>query len=122
MGSRRNCLGVAVLGGKLYAVGGSNGDGDLSTVERFNPEAGLTSASGVSGGAWEPVAPMHSKRGYLGVAVLGGKLYAVGGYNGNGDYLASVERFDPLAGGGTGAWEEVAGMKSERGFLGVAVL
>jgi hypothetical protein len=89
-------------------VGGSNGNGDLATVERFHPEAGV----------WEEVAGMRSKRGYLGVAVLGSKLYAVGGYNGNGDYLSSVERFDPEA----GHWEEVSGMKSERGFLGVAVL
>ena len=34
----------------------------------------------------------------------GGKLYAVGGSEGNGNHLSSVERFDPEA----GCWEEVA--------------
>ena len=47
-----------------------------------------------------------------------GRLYAVGGSEGNGNHLSSVERFDPEA----GHWEEVSGMKSERGFLGAAVL
>ena len=32
-----------------------------------------------------------------------GKLYAVGGSEGNGNHLSSVERFDPEA----GCWEEV---------------
>ena len=45
-------------------------------------------------------------------AVRGRRLH------GNGDYLSSVERFDPEA----GHWEEVSGMESERGFLGAAVL
>ena len=45
---------VAVLDGKLYAVGGSDDGGDnrLSSVERYDPSVG----------AWEAVAPMAAAR------------------------------------------------------------
>ena len=60
---------VAVLDGKLYAVGGYNDDdGHLSSVERYDPALD----------AWEAVAPMAEARQAHGMAVLDGKLYAVG--------------------------------------------
>ena len=37
MAAKRRCLGVAVLEGKLYAVGGDDGDSDFSSVERYDP-------------------------------------------------------------------------------------
>ena len=49
------------------------------------------------------------------VAVLDGKLYAVGGYSGDGSYLSSVERYDPAL----DAWEAVAPMGEERDGLAV---
>ena len=63
------------------------------------------------------------------VAVLDGKLYAVGGYDGVGYYddavgyydagrLSSVERYDPA----TNAWEAVAPMATARLNFGVASL
>jgi len=85
---------VAVLDGKLYAVGGCNSVvGLFSSVERYDPALN----------AWEAVAPMASARQGPGAAVLDGKLYAVGGAN---DYLnfSSVERYDPAS----NAWEAVA--------------
>ena len=88
-------LGVAVLDGKIYAVGGYNrDDGTLSSVERYDPETN----------AWEAVAPMATAREYHVMAVLDGKLYAVGGT------FSSVERYDPR----TNAWEEVAPMATAR--------
>jgi len=57
--------------------------GTLSSVKRYDPAPN----------AWEAVAPMAAGRAIVGVAVLDGKLYAVGGYN-NG-FLSSVERYDP---------------------------
>ena len=35
--SRRSTLGVAVLNGELYAVGGFDGNNGLDTVEKYNP-------------------------------------------------------------------------------------
>ena len=100
---------TAVLDGKLYAVGGYNGDDDyyLSSVERYDPALD----------AWEAVTPMAETR-QSGVAVLDGKLYVVGGMNDYDDALSSVERYDP----GTDAWEAVAPLTLARFGAGVAAL
>ena len=52
MGTARDFHAVAVLAGKLYAVGGSDYDGRLSSVERYDPAAG----------AWEAVTSMAAAR------------------------------------------------------------
>ena len=62
MGSKRGGVGVAVLDGALYAVGGHDDRGRLSSVERYDAAAD----------AWTPVASMGSKRVYQGVAALDG--------------------------------------------------
>ena len=88
-------------------MGGRNNDGSLSlaSVERYDPALD----------AWEAVAPMGTARSRHAVAVLDGKLYAVGG-RGLAGRLSSVERYDPAA----GAWEAVASMAAARvdGFAG----
>ena len=43
---------------------------------------------------WTPVAPMVTRRCTLGVAVVNGSLYAIGGFDGT-NGLESTERFDP---------------------------
>ena len=98
---------VAVLDGKLYAVGGFNGDDFLNSVERHDPATN----------AWEAVAPLTLARFGAGVAALEGKLYAVGGRTSEEDDETevdshSVERFDPAS----NAWEEVAPMATARAF------
>ena len=52
----------------MYAVGGYDSSSQLRTVERY---CTVTDT-------WEFVAPMKSPRSALSVAVLGGKLYALG--------------------------------------------
>ena len=42
---------------------------------------------------WVPVEPMLSRRSTLGVGVLNGELYAVGGFDGN-NGLDSVEKYN----------------------------
>ena len=102
MAEARQYHAVAILDGKLYAVGGYG----LSSAERYDPVTN----------AWEAVAPMAEAR-QSGMAVLDGKLYAVGGFNNN-DHLSSVERYDP----GTDAWEAVAPLTLARFGAGVAAL
>ena len=60
-----SCLlvGVAVLEGPMYAVGGHDGWSYLNTVERWDPQARQ----------WNFVAPMSTPRSTVGVAVLSGK-------------------------------------------------
>ena len=43
---------------------------------------------------WSAIAPMSTPRSTCGVAVVGGKLLAVGGRGGN-ECLSSVESYDP---------------------------
>lgn len=60
-----SCLlvGVAVLEGPMYAVGGHDGWSYLNTVERWDPQARQ----------WNFVATMSTPRSTVGVAVLSGK-------------------------------------------------
>lgn len=52
--------------------------------------------------AWTLVAPMSIGRDAIGVSVLGDRLIAVGGYDGQ-SYLNIVEAYDPQ----TNEWEQV---------------
>ena len=104
MAEVRHSHAMAVLDGKLYALGGIY----LSSVERYDPAVD----------AWEAVAPMATARDSLATAVLDGKLYAVGGWNDDGGLLSSMERYDPA----TNAWEAVAPMAEAREAHAVAAL
>ena len=113
MGTARNGMGVAVLDGKLYAVGGSGVDATgvicLSSVERYDPATN----------AWEEVAAMETARKQMGVVALAGKLHAVGGVGWPPESrLRSVHAFDPT----TNAWEEVGAMGTGRSAMGLVAL
>ena len=96
-------MGVGVLGGLIYAVGGYDGNSRqcLASVEVYNPDQGenttslflninpiftrgllchliLTSLSDI----WCPVSDMSARRSGAGVGVLHGLLYSVGGHDG----------------------------------------
>ena len=72
--------------GLIYIVGGLTSAGNsLSTVERYDTVLCT----------WMPVPPMTIQRSRVGVAVLDGKLFAIGGFDGN-VRLNDVEKFDPL--------------------------
>ena len=114
MSTARTYLGVAALGGKLYAVGGGNDDDDgpLSSAEVFDPQTQT----------WAPIAPMSTERQYVMVAAVQGKLYAAGGdrpgerrLNGA---LLSVEAYDPQQ----NRWEAVAPMAQGRHSFAVAAI
>ena len=62
-------------------VGGRDGLKTLNTVECYDPIHRV----------WSPVPSMSTHRHGLGVCVLGGPLYAVGGHDGW-SYLNTVER------------------------------
>ena len=103
---RRQQLGVGVLDGKVYAVGGSDGSLRLSSVECFDPATNF----------WSFVAPMSTCRSGVGVGVLGGAMYAAGGYDGR-SCLNTVERFDL----DKNLWSPLAPMSTRRSFPGVSV-
>ncbi|MFZ7138955.1 MAG: Kelch repeat-containing protein [archaeon] len=63
--------------------------------------------------------PMPTSRMHFGVAVVDGKIYAIGGYKGySGSYLASNEMYDPA----TNTWITKASMLTPRSGFGVAVV
>lgn len=105
--SRRRHVGVACLGGKLYAVGGHDGNQHLNSVECYDPKVGK----------WEYVQPMKTLRRGIAVGVLGGPMYAVGGLDDVNCYR-TVERYDPQS----DEWTEVTSLRSPRGGVGVAAL
>ena len=95
------------LGDQLYALGGYDGGGQLSTVESLDTQTGL----------WRTEAPMLSKRGALAAVLVDGRIFAVGGNDGRRD-LATVESFDS----GSGSWRSEVPMPSKRRALTACVL
>ncbi|NXW81929.1 KLH18 protein, partial [Alopecoenas beccarii] len=106
MATARSRVGVAVLNGLLYAIGGYDGQLRLSTVEVYNPETD----------SWSKVESMNSKRSAMGTVVLDGQIYVCGGYDGNSS-LNSVESYSPE----TNKWTVVTPMSSNRSAAGVTV-
>ncbi|XP_071629827.1 kelch-like protein 1 [Temnothorax longispinosus] len=106
MSKRRGGVGVGVVNGCLYALGGRDYSASKpyvcrfeKGVERYDPKTDT----------WTMVAPMSVPRSGFGVCVLGDRLMAVGGYNGQ-QYLTLVEAYDPHL----NEWEPVAPLKAGR--------
>jgi N-acetylneuraminic acid mutarotase len=109
MKTSRYCCGVAVMNGKLYAVGGVDKRyNKLSSVESFDPATGV----------WSDEPDMLTARYNCGVEEADGKMYVVGGRDEKNKALRTVECFD----GKTGVWSSVAEMTTVRSSGAVAVL
>jgi hypothetical protein len=67
----RPCM-MWCISGKLYAVGGSDGSHSLCSTEIYCPQEKI----------WTPGPNMTTARANVGVAVIGSRLYAVGGFSG----------------------------------------
>ncbi|XP_041130246.1 kelch-like protein 17 isoform X3 [Polyodon spathula] len=105
----RRCEGASPV---LFAVGlCSAGGGSLFAIH------GDCEAYDTRTDRWHMVASMSTRRARVGVAAIGNKLYAVGGYDGTSD-LATVESYDPV----TNSWQPEVSMGTRRSCLGVAVL
>jgi hypothetical protein len=116
MPTARYYLAGAVINETLYALGGYQ---NFSTVEAYNPETD----------SWKGVAPMPTGR-IPGAGVIGGVLYAVGGYDYSGHTaLATNEAFTPtppgaavLNGGNTFSGDQtVNGAMSATSFTGSGI-
>ncbi|XP_066196524.1 kelch-like ECH-associated protein 1 [Sylvia atricapilla] len=103
----RNRIGVGVIDGLIYAVGGSHGCTHHCSVERYEPERD----------EWAQVAPMGTRRIGVGVAVLNRLLYAVGGFDGSAR-LRSAERYHPER----DRWQPIPPMATVRSGAGVCAL
>lgn len=113
----RSNAGSASLGDYIYIVGGHHEDTGhgftLSLVERYNPDVG---------GSWTSVASLNQDRSGLGVASVGGKIYAIGGQ----EYEIGVkneiggwmEIYDPS----TNIWTWGQPMPTARDYFAVTVV
>lgn len=80
----RYAMGVLGHEGLIYVIGGYNDlNSELDLVESYNPVTN----------EWTTLAPLHTKRAYVGVAVLHDNIYAVGGSNEKNPALQTVERY-----------------------------
>ncbi len=114
MSTPRSSHTVEVLDGKIYAVGGGDGEakGAACSSEVFD----------IKTGKWSKIAEMKTQRWKCALCVLGGRIYAVGGMDSKtresgsgassfwGQPLRSMERYCPAA----DEWEEVAPMATAR--------
>ncbi len=98
---------VAVIDGKIYAIGGYNCSSALNSVEEYDPTTDT----------WITKESMLTARDSFQVAVVGGKIYAIGGHNGK-NALNSVEEYDPA----TNTWTTKASMLIARYYHQVAVV
>ncbi|MDT5337786.1 MAG: hypothetical protein QOD90_3291, partial [Mycobacterium sp.] len=103
----RQMLAAASDANLVYAVGGTNGKSDLTTVEAYNPAENT----------WTPLPDLAEARSDLGVAVDDGRLLAVGGLSA-GRVLNSVAALD-LA---TKIWTGLPDMGTARHGMAVAAV
>jgi N-acetylneuraminic acid mutarotase len=108
MPTPRMDLGVVVVNGKIYAIGGFSGS-TLAINEEYDPASN----------AWSTKAPMADARRLFVVAEVNGKIYAIGGMNfvnvNNGTYVLSTEEYDPS----TNTWTKMADLPMDNPPNGV---
>lgn len=80
-------------------IGGYDRGECLKIVESYNPSLN----------SWAELTPMKEPRGRFDVAVVKGKVYAVGGSNGTTE-LSTVEMYDPE----TGKWSRISSLPLAR--------
>lgn len=107
-------MGMASDSGTLYLVGGADATGPVATVEAYNVALRDASVAGQAA-AWLPRAPLPEARTRLAVAVLDGKLYAIGGER-DGVPLATASVYDPA----TNAWAALPSLPEPRASLAAA--
>jgi hypothetical protein len=113
MPTARWALSTSVVNGKIYAIGGSDGQNRLlSTVEEYDPVTDT----------WTKKTDMPTKRRYLSTSVVNGKIYAIGGIIGGIDagfpFTSIVEEYDPAA----DTWRKRTDMPTPRGVLSTSVV
>lgn len=105
---RRRYVASASLNGKVYIIGGYDGQSRLSLVECLD----LT----VEDPQWQSVSSMSQRRGLAGVCVYKGEIYVCGGFDGYNRHT-SMECYNPLA----DQWRTLSGMAVGREGAGLVV-
>ncbi|KAJ8967473.1 hypothetical protein NQ314_002787 [Rhamnusium bicolor] len=91
--------GTAVVGFKIYVIGGFDGMDYFNSCRCFD----------AVGKRWKEIAPMHARRCYVSTAVVGELIYAMGGYDGH-HRQNTAEKYDFK----TNQWSLVSPMNMQR--------
>jgi len=113
MPTARGRLGVAVVNGNIYAIGGLNNDTQLAVNEEYNPVTDT----------WTTKTPMPTARSGFAIAVYQNKIYCIGGTIGDSDNLVSgftgaTEVYNPA----TDTWATEMPMPTPRADLCASVV
>jgi hypothetical protein len=112
---RRSGPGVGVVDGKkIFVIGGWNGMEYFKTIEVFSVEEGkwIDSSDG------HVPLDMPTGRSGMRIAVIGKKIFVIGGFNLIDGYLSTVEVLDTE----TNKWSTLPSMKIARDGMGIAVI
>jgi N-acetylneuraminic acid mutarotase len=107
----REGLGVAVVNGKIYAIGGLNNDTNLAVNEEYDPATDI----------WKTKEPMPTARSGFAIAAYQSKIYVIGGTTGTSDasgFTDKNEVYDPA----TDTWETMVSMPTPRADLCASVV
>jgi N-acetylneuraminic acid mutarotase len=111
MQKARANFGIAVVNGKIYAIGGDYGDliGNAAPADTITFHTANTNEEyDPTSDTWTFRKPMPTARALLGVAVYQNKIYCIGGYYGEYFNTGANEVYDPA----TDTWETRAPMPS----------
>ena len=109
MPTPRGGLGLAVVSGKIYAIGGLTEDSKpVSTTEEYNPVTNQ----------WINKMSMPTARSGFAIAVYQGKIYVIGGTVGNNGYVGNNEVYNPV----TNTWQTKASMPTPRSDLSANIV
>jgi len=97
-------LSTSVVGGKIYAIGGS---GRRTRVDEYDPAMDT----------WTNKADMPTDRNFLTTSVVNGKIYVIGGTKSN-QPISIVEVYDPS----TNTWAEQTELPTRRMWLSTSVV
>lgn len=99
---------LAALDGKIYVIGGWDGERARAETLIYTPGAS----------SWQEGPPMPSPRAYAAAAVIDGHIYVIGGANGS--PVATNEMLDPSTSGGAPVWVARAPLPGPRSRLAAA--
>ena len=109
----RGGLGVAVVNGRIYAIGGSNAETQLGITEEYNPVTDT----------WTVKSPMPTPRSGFAIAVYKNNIFCIGGTTGDNENFVSgitgvTEVYDPAA----DSWITLESMPTPRADLCASIV
>jgi N-acetylneuraminic acid mutarotase len=102
MPTARAGIGVAVVNGKIYAIGGSYNS--LGETEEYDPATNT----------WTKKTSMPTPRMWVGIAVVENKIYVIGGDSGNWEVGIAPTNVNEVYDPATDTWETRASMPTKR--------